>query len=236
MRAWIIGEIVWMGAAAFASAYMMRQVRKPSRWLGQSTVKGMNERHSPLTDWGLTHVEVKPQDTILDVGCGGGRTIAKLAEQCTAGKVYGLDYSETSVTASRKTNSAAIAHGRVEVRHGSVSQLPFPAGTFDLITAVETHFWWPDLPGDVRETFRVGKPGGKLILIAEVYKGANTAVSRLLERRVDRTGLLMLSVDEHRQILADAGFSEVQVHTEPGKGWICAIGQKPFAALSANTH
>ena len=210
------------------------QSSKPSGLLGRLELLRMNRSHSAVTDWGLHHISIRPHDTILDIGCGGGRTIAKLAEQCTAGKVYGVDYSETSVAASCKTNSAAIAHGSVEVRHGSVSQLPFPEDTFDLITAVETHFWWPDLPGDVRETFRVGKPGGKLILIAEVYKGANTAASRLLERRVDRTGVLMLSVDEHRQILADAGFSEVRVHTKPGKGWICAIGQKPFAVTSAN--
>jgi ubiquinone/menaquinone biosynthesis C-methylase UbiE len=196
----------------------------------------MNRSHSAVTDWGLHHVSIRPHDTVLDIGCGGGRTIAKLAEKCTAGKVYGVDYSETSVIASCKTNSAAIAHGGVEVRHGSVSQLPFPGGMFDLITAVERHFWWPDLPGDVREVFRVSKPGGTLILIAEVYKGANTTVSRLLERRVDRTGLLMLSVDEHRQILADAGFFEVQVQSKPGKGWICAIGQKPFAATSASAR
>jgi DNA-binding Xre family transcriptional regulator len=96
----------------------------------------MNRSHSAVTDWGLHHISIRPHDTILDIGCGGGRTIAKLAEKCTAGKVYGVDYSETSVTASRKTNSAAIAHGGVEVRHGFVSQLPFPEGTFDLITAV----------------------------------------------------------------------------------------------------
>jgi ubiquinone/menaquinone biosynthesis C-methylase UbiE len=196
----------------------------------------MNKRHSAVTDWGLHHISVGPHDTILDVGCGGGRTIAKLAEKCTAGKVYGVDYSETSVAASCKTNAEAIAQGIVEVRHGSVSQLPFPDGMFDLVTAVETHFWWPDLPGDVREVFRVSKPGGTLILIAEVYKGANTAVARLLERRADRTGLLMLSVDEHRQLLADAGFSEVQVHTKPDQGWICSIGRKPLAATSANAR
>jgi cyclopropane fatty-acyl-phospholipid synthase-like methyltransferase len=111
-----------------------------------------------VTDWGLRHVSIRPDNTILDIGCGGGRTVARLAEECTAGKVYGVDYSETSVTASCKTNSAAIAHGGVEVRHGSVSQLPFPEGMFDLITAVETHFWWPDLPGDVREVFASASP------------------------------------------------------------------------------
>ncbi len=38
---------------------------------------------------------------------------------------------------------------------------------FDLVTAVETHFWWPNLPVDMREVFRVMKPGGTLVLTAE---------------------------------------------------------------------
>ena len=42
---------------------------------------------------------------------------------------------------------------------------------FDLVTAVETHFFWPDLPNDVREVLRVLKPGGTFLLIAEVYRG-----------------------------------------------------------------
>lgn len=53
---------------------------------------------------------------------------------------------------------------------------------FDLVTAVETHFWWPNLQADMREIFRVLKAGGKLIVIAEVYKGANTTVVRLAEK------------------------------------------------------
>jgi len=47
---------------------------------------------------------------------------------------------------------------------------------------LETHFWWPDLPGDMREVFRVLKPGGTLILIAEIYKGANTIAAKLAEK------------------------------------------------------
>jgi SAM-dependent methyltransferase len=52
---------------------------------------------------------------------------------------------------------------------------------FDLVTAVETHCWWPNLPGDMRKIFRVLKPGGTLILIVEVYKGANTTSAKLAE-------------------------------------------------------
>jgi len=134
----------------------------------------MNSSHSKLTDWGLEHISIENHQTILDAGCGGGRTVSKLAAIATQGKVYGVDYSEESVAATKRTNARWIDLGRVEIRHGSVSQLPFPDGMLDLVTAVETHFWWPNLPRDMREVFRVLKPGGTLILITEIYKGANT--------------------------------------------------------------
>jgi len=188
----------------------------------------MNKSHFKLTDWGLGHVSIQPHYTILDIGCGGGKTVSKLAAITTQGKVYGVDYSEASVAASTKMNARWIELGRVEVRQGSVSQLPFQDGVFDLVTAVETHFWWPDLPNDVREVFRVTKPGGRFLLIAEVYKGANTAISRMLEKQADRTGLLMLSPDEHRELLVNAGYSDVEVIEQRHKGWICAIGKKPL--------
>lgn len=189
----------------------------------------MNSSHSKLTDWGLQHVSIDNCSTILDVGCGGGRTISKLAARATQGKVYGVDYSEDSVAATKRTNAQWLDLGRVEVRHGSVSQLPFPDGIFDLVTAVETHFWWPDLPSDMREVFRITKPGGRFILIAEVYKGAISRVSRLAEKYAPQTGMVLLSVEEHGKLLANAGFAEVQVIENRPKGWICAFGKKPIA-------
>ena len=186
----------------------------------------MNASHSKLTDWGLKHIAIENHYTILDVGCGGGRTISKLAVTATQGKVYGVDYSEASVAASKRTNARWIEMGRVEVRDGSVSQLPFPDGMFDLVTAVETHFWWPNLPADMREIFRVLKTGGKLIVIAEVYKGANTTVAKLAEQFASRTGMKLLSVDEHRELFANAGYSDVQITEERDKGWICGVGRK----------
>jgi ubiquinone/menaquinone biosynthesis C-methylase UbiE len=192
----------------------------------------MNASHAKVTDWGLTHVSIEKHDTILDVGCGGGRTVSKLAAIATQGKVYGVDYSEESVGATRRTNVRWIAMGRVEARHGSVSQLPFPDGTFDLVTAVETHFWWPDLPARMREIFRVLKPGGGHIIIAEIYKGANTMAARLAENYAGRTGIKLLSVEEHRELFANAGFVDVQVIEERAKGWICGIGRKPLPKSS----
>ena len=187
----------------------------------------MNVSHSRVTDWGLAHISVGSHATVLDVGCGGGRTVGKLAAAAAQGKVYGVDHAEESVAASTRTNARAVAQGRVEVRHASVSELPFPSGMFDLVTAVETHFWWPDLPGAMREILRVVKPGGQLVIIAEVYKGANTMTSRLLERHAGRTGMTLLSADEHRQLFTDGGYSDVQIFADADKGWICGTGLKP---------
>jgi ubiquinone/menaquinone biosynthesis C-methylase UbiE len=201
------------------------QCSKPTGWLGRFSLWRMNSSHSKLTDWGLELISIGNHHTVLDVGCGGGRTVSKLA----AGKVYGVDYSDESVAATKRTNARWIDLGRVEIRHGSVSQLPFPDGMFDLVTAVETHFWWPNLPTDMREVYRVTKPGGTLILIAEIYKGANTMAARLVEKYASRSGMTLLSVDEHRKLFTNAGYSNVQVIEERAKGWICGTGRKPLA-------
>jgi ubiquinone/menaquinone biosynthesis C-methylase UbiE len=220
------------------------QCQKPSGWLGRLIVWNMNSRHSKLTDWGLSHVSIQQRGTILDVGCGGGKTVGKLAAMASEGKVYGLDYSNVSVAMARKLNARLIREGRVEICEGSVSELPFNADMFDLITAVETHFWWPDLLLGICEVRRVLKPGGAFIIIAEIYKGAATRTAKLAEHYASRTGMKLLTPDEHRELLANAGYSDVQIVTESNQtesnqtesnqteskpGWICAIGKKPFA-------
>lgn len=136
--------------------------------------------------------------------------------------MYGIDYSRESVVVARKTNKKWIGAGRVEIIEASVAQLPFPENTFDLVTAVETHFWWPDIPSGMREIFRVLKPGGTLAIVAEVYKGAQTRMAVLVEKYLPLSGMKFLTVDEHRELFENAGYSEVKVVTEPGKGWIRA--------------
>jgi ubiquinone/menaquinone biosynthesis C-methylase UbiE len=207
----------------------VNQCSKPMGWLGRISLWRMNASHSKLTDWGLDQLVIENHYTILDVGCGGGRTVSKLAAIATQGKVYGIDFSEESVAATKRTNAQWIDLGRVEVRHGSVSQLPFADGMFDLVTAVETHFWWADLPGDVREVLRVLKPGGTLIVIAEIYKGMTTGAGKFAEKYASQAGMTLLSVAEHRELFSASGYWDVQVVEKREKGWICSFGRKPVA-------
>lgn len=203
------------------------QCLKPAGWLGKFVLWNMNSRHSRVTDWGLSHVSIAKSDIILDVGCGGGRTISKLAAMAADGQVYGIDHSTASVAFARNMNRALIESGHVGIEEASVSQLPFPDETFDVVTAVETHFWWQDLPAGMSEIFRVLKPGGRLVIIAEVYKGAGTATSKLAELYAAASGMKMLTVEEHRQLFTTTGYSGVELDALPRKGWICAVGRKP---------
>jgi len=227
--------MVWVFKVALATlliagifrltAWLLQQVRKPSGQLGRRVVRAMNLGHATMTDWGLQQVTVPKNSAILDVGCGGGRTVQKLAALAPEGKVVGLDYSTTSVAVSRNTNADAIAAGRVRIEEGSVAALPFPDGTFDIVTAVETHYYWPDLPANVREILRVLKPGGSFVLIAETYSGGP---SRIVYGMVmPLLGAAFLTDAEHHDLLTQAGFTEVATKHVSGKNWICALGRRP---------
>jgi SAM-dependent methyltransferase len=221
----IVNTVITGSAALASTLYFVGQCRKPSGWLGRYVLRDMNLRHGRVTDWGLGHVQIGPSFAILDVGCGGGRTVQKLAAAAATGKVSGIDYSAASVAQARITNQAEIGLGRVDVQQGSVSRLPFPDATFDLVTAVETHYYWPNLVEDLREVRRVLKPGGRLVIIAETYQGS--ALSVLVWPVMKLLRARYLTVDQHRDAFGAAGFTDVAVSVERVKGWICVGGKRP---------
>jgi ubiquinone/menaquinone biosynthesis C-methylase UbiE len=208
-----------------AVLWLFRQVRKPSGPLGRRIVRAMNLSHAAMTDWGLQQVLVPKDAVVLDVGCGGGRTLRRLAALAPEGRIVGLDYSASSVAVSRDTNAEGIANGRVQIQQGSVAALPFSDATFDIVTAVETHYYWPDLPANVREILRVLKPGGTFTLIAETYRGGPLRLLYGIIMPLLRAAFLTDA--EHRDLLSQAGFTEVATRHVSRKNWICAIGRRP---------
>ena len=211
------------------AVWLALQVRKPRGWLGRRVVQAMNLGHSAMTTWGLRQIVPTKDAAILDIGCGGGSTVRKLAAMVPEGRVVGLDYSEASVAVSRATNAREIEAGRVQIELGSVAVLPFADNTFDLVTAIETHYYWPDLPANVGEVYRVLKPGGTFAIIAETYRGGPFRLLYGMVMPLLRAAFL--SDEEHRELLIKAGFAAVETKHVPGKNWIVAKGDRP-AVLS----
>jgi SAM-dependent methyltransferase len=104
-----------------------------------------------------------------------------------------------------------------------VSRLPFPDVRFDLVTAVETHYYWPDPANDLREIRRVLKPGGRLVIIAESYRGERFDLLFRPAMRLLRA--TYLSANEHRELFSQAGYRDIEVFEQRAKGWICVVGR-----------
>lgn len=200
---------------------LLSQCGRPRGWFGRFLVRGMNLGHYGLTRWGLSKVVIPENANVLDIGCGGGRTLETLASLVKLGKAVGIDYSEDSVAVARKRNQKLIASGRVEVLNGSVSSMPFSDATFDCVTAVESYYFWPDIAADLSEVRRVIKPNGQLVIIAGMYLGSKFDKRNM--KLIRAGGMRCFSGQEFEDNLRDAGFPDVAVTMEPRKGWICVV-------------
>jgi SAM-dependent methyltransferase len=203
---------------------MLRQCKKPRGRFGRFLARGMNFGHSGLTKWGLGFIDIPSDIDALDIGCGGGRTVARLARIVTDGRVFGIDYSPDAVVVARRRNRALITEGRVEIFEEAVSSMRFSDGAFDLITAIESHYFWPDLHNDLKEVHRVAKQDGQLLIVGAVYK--NRRFDRRNQRIVDAIGMTYLSIEELRGVLEGVGFSELDALEEKKKGWFAVKCRK----------
>ena len=94
---------------------------------------------------------------------------------------------------------------RVFVQQGSADRLPWGNQTFDVVTAVETVYFWPDLPKCFQEVKRVLKPGGQFAIMLEVIEG-DSAWASVVE------GMTVRSPEQLKDMLEQAGFSNVEVY------------------------
>ena len=97
---------------------------KPEGFWGKLMIRSMNKGHHELTDWALGYVAVENGFRVLDVGCGGGKTVSKLCDRVGSGKVYGVDYSALCVEKSAKYNRKNVLCGKAEIRFPSCPLTP----------------------------------------------------------------------------------------------------------------
>ena len=198
--------------------------RKPHGEAGAEMLAGMNEHHYPVTGWALGFFDFKENDTVLDIGCGGGETIRRIAEKISSGKVYGIDYSELSVKLSKEHNSDSVKSNKVEIIKASVEKMPFKDDFFNKVITVESFYFWPDPQENLKEVYRVLDKGGKFLIVADIHGDAELDKEDI--EGIQKYGLFNPTLDQFRSLLENAGFKDIIIHTEKGKKWVCAEGNK----------
>ena len=208
---------------------LLLNARKPEGELGDKLIDNMNINHEGLAQWSISYLDISKDDFILDIGCGGGVNVERFLKM-TENKVFGLDYSSLAVERSAELNRLAIDDGRCEIICGSVSDLPFENNTFDLVTAFETVYFWPDFVNDLKEIYRVLKDDGIVFIANEAlpkdYDERQKHIIKLLDMNI-------YSQSELEESLQKAGFSSIKSHVKESKDsftgddadWICVIAK-----------
>jgi ubiquinone/menaquinone biosynthesis C-methylase UbiE len=124
---------------------------------------------------------------------------------------------------SKKQNLQLASQGKIQFIQASVDAQSFPNGFFDLVTAIETIYFWPDLPKAFCEINRVLKPEGKLLVISEIIKDGKFEVENA--EIIAKTHVKLLKLNELRELLGAAGFS-VKAIRKSGSPWNLVIALK----------
>lgn len=205
-------------------SWLISQCRRPKGWTGLLLARGMNRSHASMTDWALSRLSVRDSKSLLDIGCGGGGALLKLSGFAPQAELHGIDYSSESLSVATRTNRRLVDRGRMVLREANVSDLPYDNGRFDLAVAINSHYFWPDLKGDLREIMRVLEPGGTLALAGGEYFGGRYD-ARI--RKLAANGRMNCqTLPELRDTMCEAGYTGVVIHEEWNKGWFCVVGSK----------
>jgi SAM-dependent methyltransferase len=208
-----------MGIKQTAVKKVVSQFHRPHGLGGRAAgwvmaTRGSNRKRNV---WAAGLLDVQPDDRVLEIGFGPGVAIREMAKRATRGLVCGIDHSEVMVRQAARRNAAAVRAGRVELRLGSVTDLPNYAEPFDKMLAVNSLMFWDDPVGRLRDVRRRLRPDGR-IAIALQPRGPGSS-----DDTTDRAAV------EIQEQLTTAGFSDLRVDTldlEPTKV-VCVLGTNP---------
>ncbi len=197
------------------------QCMKPHGEEGVETIKNMNENHKPISEFAFECIDVGIDDKILDIGCGGGVNIEKFLKLST-NNVDGLDYSEVSVNESIKRNQKAVNDKRCKIIQADVSKMPIGDEIYDLVSAFETIYFWPDLSKTFKEVLRIIKPNGQFV-IAQGTDGNHPDDEKWLS---SVEGMSVYTAQDLENYLFNAGFISVKSFKKENDYILIVIAKK----------
>jgi SAM-dependent methyltransferase len=156
-------------------------------------------------------IELKPGETVLDLGSGGGIDVLLSAKRVgPTGKAYGLDMTDDMLALARE-NQRLAGVGNVEFLKGEIENIPLPDNSVDVVISNCVINLSADKDRVLREAFRVLKPGGRFAVSDVVVRGE-------VPDEVRKSMLLWvgciagaLEEKEYAAKLARAGFARISI-------------------------
>ncbi|GHU33153.1 SAM-dependent methyltransferase [Spirochaetia bacterium] len=150
--------------------YLIGQSKNPHGFIGKIMLKIMNNAHRDIFYTVLKRIEIKNNYKLLDLDCGGGKFINIISKKYNDIKLYGIDISEESIVIAKNNNKNDIKNGKMEIIKADIIKMPFENNYFDIITAIQTHYYWKNIKNSIEEIYRILKYNETFIMAAELYK------------------------------------------------------------------
>ena len=178
--------------------------------------------------------ELKPGETVLDLGSGGGIDVLLSAKRVgPLGKAYGLDMTD-DMLALAEDNKRKSGLTNVEFLKGEIEQIPLPDNSVDVIISNCVINLSGDKDRVMKEAFRVLKPGGRLAVSDVMVRGE---VPALIRKSMDLwVGCIAGALAEHEYVkkLALAGFEKIDIEVTRTYSAEDALGFLVGEGLDAN--
>ena len=197
--------------------------RGPLGWVGARLLPKVAR---PLYGMVAGQLNLGPDDTLLEVGCGSAGLLVEHASHVR--HVAGLDASEIQVDMARRRLADRIAAGTAEIVLGNATALPWEDGHFSVVASLNCLKFIADPPKALREMHRVLRPDGRLVVTIDKQtdKWGRSG-------EVDSFGQWQWSVDDAQRMMEAAGFADVSVADMPTKLGLQVVRATKRAAAPA---
>ncbi len=204
---------------------------KPVGWIGRVAGHVMAVKNSGMNRATIAHLDLQPNDRVLEIGFGPGKAIRMVAELLPDGFIAGLDHSAVMVRQAAYRNRKWIRGGVAEVHLGNVSQIPHGGNSVDKVFAVNSFHYWPAPESALTEIHRVLRPGGILVL---TIRAADAPLRFDITDAREGTA----RVERATSAMAGAGFRDIsaQWHKLWYNSSVCVVARKGAAPQGHPEH
>jgi len=183
------------------------QFELPRGFAGRILLMSMNRGHKSIYKSVAKALELRAEDSLLEIACGNGHFIKNYASHVHS--VAGLDLSELCIKLATKKNKKRIVAGSAEFVQGEATQLPWENNKFSVATSMASFMLFPKPVAveSLKEMNRVLRPGGRVVVCIEW----NAEDGKDHSKDIKRYSMQLWKEDDVRNMLKEAGFSDIAI-------------------------
>ena len=183
------------------SDYLASQCGNPRGVVGKIMTWAMNRTNRYMYNGIVNNLELCENTKILDIGFGNGylESLIYKKAKCT---IYGIDISEDMVRTASEKNKKGIENGDIHLSTGDCCEMQFEDNYFDIITTMNTIYFWNDTTQGLREIYRVLKNNG-------VFYNAALTKEDLDKAFYTKNGFKKFEKKDFSRMGKEAGFKKI---------------------------